>query len=137
MSTTTTNLGLVKPALTDSPPDITAINPNFDAIDNLGAYGQEVAVGKLGTSTVYRRVLVGDMSAEEISILNIVAHRLLRFEARIRENNNGRYVDLPLASTNVPGTSHLGQTTLRLYAPSNVFYGTGCVYTVLLEYTKN
>lgn len=33
MATTTTNYGLVKPALTDAPPDITAINPNWDKID--------------------------------------------------------------------------------------------------------
>lgn len=32
MSTTTTNYGLVKPALTDAP-DITAMNPNWDTID--------------------------------------------------------------------------------------------------------
>lgn len=35
MSTTTTKLGLLKPELTDAPPDITAMNPNWDAIDNL------------------------------------------------------------------------------------------------------
>lgn len=33
MSTTTTNYKLVKPALTDAPPDITAMNPNWDTID--------------------------------------------------------------------------------------------------------
>jgi hypothetical protein len=33
MSTTTTNYALVKPALTDSPPDITVLNQNFDKID--------------------------------------------------------------------------------------------------------
>lgn len=33
MSTTTTNYNLVKPALTDAPPDITAMNPNWDTID--------------------------------------------------------------------------------------------------------
>ena len=34
MSTTTTNFGFVKPALTDAPPDITATNPNWDKLDN-------------------------------------------------------------------------------------------------------
>lgn len=33
MATNTTNYQLVKPALTDSPPDITAMNPNWDKID--------------------------------------------------------------------------------------------------------
>lgn len=33
MSTTTTNYNLIKPALTDAPPDITAMNPNWDTID--------------------------------------------------------------------------------------------------------
>lgn len=33
MSTTTTNYGFIKPALTDAPPDITAMNPNWDTID--------------------------------------------------------------------------------------------------------
>jgi len=33
MSTTTTNYNLVKPALTDAPPDITVMNPNWDTID--------------------------------------------------------------------------------------------------------
>lgn len=33
MPTTTQNYSLVKPALTDSPPDITAMNPNWDKID--------------------------------------------------------------------------------------------------------
>ena len=33
MATNTTNYQLVKPALTDSPPDITAMNPNWDTID--------------------------------------------------------------------------------------------------------
>lgn len=33
MSTTTTNYGFVKPALTDAPPDITVMNPNWDEVD--------------------------------------------------------------------------------------------------------
>lgn len=33
MSTTTTNYGFVKPALTDAPPDITVMNTNWDKID--------------------------------------------------------------------------------------------------------
>lgn len=33
MSTTTTNYGFVKPALSDAPPDITVMNPNWDKID--------------------------------------------------------------------------------------------------------
>ena len=33
MATKTTNYELVKIALTDAPPDITAINPNWDKID--------------------------------------------------------------------------------------------------------
>lgn len=33
MSSLTTNYNLVRPALTDSPPDITATNPNWDTID--------------------------------------------------------------------------------------------------------
>lgn len=35
MATQTTNYNLTKPALTDSPPDITVLNGNFDIIDNL------------------------------------------------------------------------------------------------------
>ena len=34
MSTTTENYGLVMPALTDSPPDVTAMNPNWQIIDS-------------------------------------------------------------------------------------------------------
>lgn len=50
MATQTTNYNLVKPALTDSPPDITVMNPNWDKIDselkiNSSAIGQ-VAVQK-------------------------------------------------------------------------------------------
>lgn len=33
MATTTTNYNLTKPALTDSPPDITALNDNWDTLD--------------------------------------------------------------------------------------------------------
>lgn len=33
MATNTTNYNLVKPALTDAPPDITVMNPNWDTID--------------------------------------------------------------------------------------------------------
>ena len=33
MSTTTTNYGLVKPALSDAPPDITVMNTNWDKVD--------------------------------------------------------------------------------------------------------
>lgn len=50
MATQTTNYNLVKPALTDSPPDITVMNPNWDKIDselkiNSSAIGQ-IAVQK-------------------------------------------------------------------------------------------
>ena len=46
MATQTTNYNLVKPALTDSPPDITVMNPNWDKIDselkiNSSAIGQK------------------------------------------------------------------------------------------------
>lgn len=47
MSTTTPNLGLVKPALTD-PADITKLNENWDKIDELITYGTEDLVA--GTS---------------------------------------------------------------------------------------
>ena len=33
MSLTTTNYGFIKPELTDAPPDITAMNPNWDKLD--------------------------------------------------------------------------------------------------------
>lgn len=35
MSTTTTNYGFVKPALSDAPPDITTTNQNWDNLDSL------------------------------------------------------------------------------------------------------
>lgn len=43
MATTTTNLGLTKPAVSDAA-DISVLNANFDKIDALGGYG----LGKLG-----------------------------------------------------------------------------------------
>jgi len=52
MATTTTNYGLVKPALTDSPPDITVMNSNWDKIDTqlkAGADARAVQVNKDGS----------------------------------------------------------------------------------------
>lgn len=50
MSTTTTNYALVKIALTDSPPDITVINPNFDTIDTQLKAHADSLVNKVNVS---------------------------------------------------------------------------------------
>jgi len=42
MSLLTTFYNLIKPQLTDSPPDITAMNPNWDAIDaEMHSHGEQ------------------------------------------------------------------------------------------------
>lgn len=52
MATQTTNYNLIKPALTDSPPDITALNGNFDIIDNLlKILDDKIVIAVHGTTT--------------------------------------------------------------------------------------
>lgn len=60
MATNTTNYNLIKPALTDAPPDITAMNPNWDIID---AKLKELKSGQLDKGNVYP----GKMFPEEIA----------------------------------------------------------------------
>lgn len=64
MATNTTNYNLVKPALSDAPPDITTLNENWDKIDQLLKNHSDkvrpIKVGYyIGDGTINRLIYVG------------------------------------------------------------------------------
>ena len=71
MSLTTEHLGLVKPQLTDAPPDITAMNPNWDVIDE--EINNLKSNGRLITYTALDQLGLTPGSETISSIMNAMA----------------------------------------------------------------
>ena len=144
MSTTTTNLGLIKPELTDVA-DITAMNQNWDIIDeNLKSPNAQTftALYQIGLTEGYETIqqIAGALPVNSMLYYTVSA------TSNVTEFPNSNYgllvVDKTLASrivftfTNAQGVQYVGYYTITTedevwtgwnmtYSSKNVTYGTG------------